>query len=143
MEQLNRLLGQIRARRHKAKDMLSDEAYRQILQRLAGVASSTQIRAIAKARAVLGEFDRLQIAPPAGKRQQLTPMQKKLWSCWQQLADAGLINERSMQGLQGWIKAQYHVDHIQFMTWPQEHNAIERLKRWLARGEDKKEADHG
>jgi hypothetical protein len=143
MEQLNRLLTQIRTRRHKAKDTLSEEAYREILQRTAGVASSTQIRTIAKAKAVLAEFDRLQIAPPAGQRRQLTPMQKKLWSCWQQLADAGRINDRSMGGLQGWIKAQYSVDDIQFLTWPQEHNAIERLKRWLARGEDKKETEHG
>lgn len=143
MEQLNRLLTQIRARRHKAKDTLSDEAYRQILQRTAGVTSSTEIRAIGKAKAVLAEFDRLHIAPPAGKRRQLTAIQKKMWSCWQQLADVGLIAERSLQGLQGWIKAQYRVDDIQFMTWPQESNAIERLKRWLARGEDKKETDHG
>lgn len=138
MDQLNRLLTQIRARRHKAKATLSDESYRQILQRAAGVASSTEIRAAGKAKAVLAEFDRLHIAPPAGQRRQLTAIQKKMWSCWQQLADAGLIVDRSMRGLRGWIKASYGVSDLQFLTWAQEANAIERMKRWLARGEDDK-----
>lgn len=136
MEALNRLLTQIRARRHKAKATLSEEAYRQILQRTAGVASSTEIRALGKAKAVLAEFDRLHIAVPAGKRRQLTAIQKKMWSCWQQLADAGMIVDRSMRGLRAWIKTSYGADDLQFLTWPQEANAIERMKRWLARGDD-------
>jgi len=143
MEQLNRLLTQIRARRHKAKATLSDESYRQILQRTAGVASSTEIRAIGKAKAVLAEFDRLHIAPPAGKRRQLTAIQRKMWSCWQQLADAGLVVDRSMPALRAWIEAQYGVSDLQFLTWPQECNAIERMKRWRLRGEDEvKEMQH-
>lgn len=146
MEHLKRLLIQIRARRHKAQATLSEEAYRQILHRAAGVASSTEIRTLGKARAVLAEFDRLTIAPPARQRRQLTPIQKKLWSCWQQLADAGLIDNRSMRGLNGWIRSSFGVDDLQFMTWPQEADSIERMKRWLARGSDTDEkpgAAHG
>lgn len=50
----------IRATRHKAgPGFLCDESYRDILQRAAGVSSSTEIRTLAQADAVLNEFRRL------------------------------------------------------------------------------------
>jgi len=133
MEQLKRLLTQIRARRHKAAGTLDDDSYRAILQRTAGVASSTEIRAIGKAKAVLAEFDRLHIGQPAG-RQPLPAMQRKMWSLWQQLADAGLVDNRKMPGLLAWVRRQTGVDQLAWLTWPQERACVESLKRWLSRG---------
>lgn len=135
MEQLKRLLTQIRARRHKAQATLSEEAYRQILQRAAGVASSTEIRTLGKARAVLAEFDRLAIAPPAGQRRQFTAVQKKMWALWQTLADQGKVNNRSLSGLLGWVAGQTdnHVQRLEWLTPAQEHTLIESLKQWVDR----------
>lgn len=130
-------LRQIRAIRHTAAT-LDDGAYREILMRCAGVTSSTQIRSVAKAEAVLDEFRRLGIGTPPPHKA-LTPQQNKIWSLWQSLADKGLVRDRSMLGLLAWIKRQTGVDALSFMTWPQEHQVTESLKRWLARG---KEDDH-
>lgn len=126
-------LRQLRAIRHKAGEQLDDDAYRDILQRCAGVGSSTQIRSVAKAEAVLDEFRRLGIGTPP-PRKPLTPQQKKIWALWQQLADKGLVRDRRMAGLVAWVKRQAGVDALSFLTWPQEHQVIESLKRWLARG---------
>lgn len=130
-------LRQLRAIRHTANE-LDDESYREMLMRCAGVTSSTQIRSVAKAEAVLDEFRRLGIGTPA-PRKALTPQQKKIWSLWQSLADKGLVRDRTMRGLLAWIKRQTGVDALSFMSWPQEHQVTESLKRWLARG---KEDDH-
>lgn len=126
-------LRQLRAIRHKAGERLDDDSYREILQRCAGVGSSTQIRSVAKAEAVLDEFRRLGIGTPP-PRKPLSPQQKKIWSLWQQLADKGLVRDRRMAGLMAWVKRQVGVDALSFMTWPQEHQVTESLKRWLARG---------
>ena len=124
----------LRAIRHKAGEQLDDAAYRAILQRCAGVDSSTKIRSVAKAEAVLDEFRRLGIgAPPA--RPPLTPMQKKMWALWQQLADAGRVDNRKMAGLLGFVKRQTGVEVLAWLTWPQEYQVVESLKRWLSRGE--------
>lgn len=131
-------LRQLRAIRHKAGEQLDDASYRDILQRCAGVGSSTQIRSVAKAEAVLDEFRRLGIGTPP-PRKPLTPQQKKIWSLWQQLADKGLVRDRRMAGLMAWVKRQTGVDALSFMTWPQEHQVTESLKRWLARGNDEGE----
>lgn len=127
-------LRQLRAIRHTANE-LDDESYREMLMRCAGVTSSTQIRSVAKAEAVLDEFRRLGIGTPA-PRKALTPQQKKIWSLWQSLADKGLVRDRTMRGLLAWIKRQTGVDALSFMSWPQEHQVTESLKRWLARGEE-------
>lgn len=132
MDALQARLRQLRAIRHKAGAQLDDAAYRDILRRCAGVASSTQIRSLAKAQAVLDEFRRLGIgAPPP--RKPLSPQQKKIWALWQQLADAGLVRNRQMSGLLGFVKRQTGVDALDFLTWPQEHMVTEALKDWLLR----------
>jgi len=125
-------LRQIRAIRHTAGAQLDDADYRALLQRCAGVASSTQITSLARANAVLAEFRRLGIGNTA-PRKALSPQQKKIWSLWQQLADAGLVRDRSMRGLVAWVKRQTGVDALDFMAWAQEYQVTEALKRWLLR----------
>lgn len=127
-------LRQIRAIRHTAGAQLDDAAWRALLQRCAGVASSTQITSLARANAVLAEFRRLGIGA-ATARPKLTAMQRKMWSLWQQLADAGRVDNRKMAGLLGYVKRQTGVEALAWLTWPQEYQVVESLKRWLARGE--------
>lgn len=128
-------LRQIRAIRHTAGEQLDDAMYRGILQRCAGVTSSTEIRTLVKAKAILAEFDRLGIGRQSG-RPALTAMQRKMWSLWQQLADAGLVTDRKMPGLVAWVNRQTGVAQLRWLTWPQEHSCVEALKRWLARKEE-------
>lgn len=125
----------IRAIRHKAGERLDDAAYRAILQRCAGVASSTQIKSLAKADAVLDEFRRLGIGTPP-PRNPLSRQQKLMWSLWQQLADAGLVRERRMSGLLAWVKRQTGVEALSWLNGAQESQVIESLKRWKARGDE-------
>ncbi len=136
------LLKQIRAIRHTAGANLEDDAYRAILKRCANVSSSTEIKRAADAKAVLDEFARLGVGQPA--RRPLSPMQKMMWSLWQQLADRGAVKNRKMDGLLAYIERQTGVEakgSLAWMTWPQEHSVVESLKSWLARVQ--KEAEHG
>lgn len=132
---LQTLLRQIRAIRHTAGDQLDEAAYREILSRCAGVSSSTEIRTTGKAKTILAEFERLGIGRQSG-RPALTAMQRKMWSFWQQLADAGLVTDRKMPGLLSWVKRQTGVEQLRWLTWPQEHQCVESLKRWLLRKEE-------
>lgn len=67
------------------------------------------------------------------RRSALTPPQRKMWSLWQQLADAGLVTERRMPALLAYVKRQTHVDRLEWLTGPQEQLVIESLRQWLAR----------
>ncbi len=97
-------------------------------------------------RASLGEmnlqevtqvFEHLNKLAPA-KRQALTPVQKKMWSLWQQLADAGLVEDRKMPALLAYITRQSSIEAQGALNWmnaAQEKSVVEALKRWLARRE--------
>lgn len=69
-------------------------------------------------------------------RTPLTPPQRKMWSLWQQLADAGLVQERKMPALRAFVQRQTQVDRLEWLTPPQEQLVIESLRRWLARKAD-------
>ena len=111
---------------------MDDDAYRALLKRVAGVASSADLMTQEKADAVLDEMKRL--GAPA--RRPLTGSQKKIWSLWQQLADAGRVRDRRMPALLSWVKRQAHVDALAFLSCAQEYAVIEALKAWLERKED-------
>jgi len=111
---------------------MDDADYRALLKRAAGVTSSADLMTQEKADAVLDEMKRL--GAPAHRP--LTGPQKKMWSLWQQLADAGRVRDRRMSALLAWVKRQAHVDALAFLTSAQEYAAIEALKAWLERKED-------
>lgn len=67
-DQLKRRIIAIRTRRNQAADVLDDVTYRDILQRTADVTSTTQIKRLSQADAVLREFDRLGLGQPAKRR---------------------------------------------------------------------------
>lgn len=139
---LQTLLRQIRAIRHTAGEQLADDDYRAILQRCAGVASSTEIRSIGEAKAVLAEFERLGIGRSLA-RPKLSALQRKMWSLWQQLADAGLVDNRKMPALMAWVKKQTGIDQLRWLTFAQENTCVESLKQWLARGIAPEDKHHG
>ena len=138
-------LKKLRAIRYGHKAEIDDAAYRALLMRTAGVTSSTAITRLDQADAVIAEFRRRGIGKPSRPRPVLTPTQKKIWSLWQQLADAGYVHDRSMRGLAAWVKRQTRVDALQFLTAPQEDAVIEALKQWVSRcrGELRSPAEGG
>jgi hypothetical protein len=57
-----------------------------------------------------------------------------------QLADAGLVEERSMRAINAWARRHTQVDSIAFLNAHQQSLVIESLKRWLARKTEPAEA---
>jgi hypothetical protein len=76
-------------------------------------------------------------------RTPLTPHQKKMFSLWQQLADAGLVRERGMPALRKYITRQTQVQRMEWLNSHQEVTVIESLKRWLSRGAEVGSAEVG
>lgn len=70
----------------------------------------------------------------SARRAPLTPSQRKVWSLWQELADAGLVRDRGMPALAAYVKRQTGVDRLEWLAGRQEELVIESLKRWLVRG---------
>lgn len=66
----------------------------------------------------------------------LTPSQRLMWSLWMQLADAGLVHERSMVALESFARKREEVDKLQWLNDYQQEHVIEMLKQWLKRGEE-------
>lgn len=69
---------------------------------------------------------------PAG-RAPLSPMQGKIWSLWQELADAGRIKERRMPGLDAWVHRQTGVHKMLWLNPQQQDQVVDHLKQWLKR----------
>lgn len=61
----------------------------------------------------------------------LSPVQRKMWSLWQQLADAGLVANRRMPALAAFATRQTGVARLEWLTTRQEDLVVESLKRWL------------
>ena len=69
---------------------------------------------------------------PRPVAQPLTPVQRKMWSLWQQLADAGLVANRRMPALLAFVKRQTKVERLEWLNGQQEDLVVESLKRWIA-----------
>jgi phage gp16-like protein len=126
------------ARIHIAKkDLnLSDDEYRDLMKTICGVSSSAELDMGGRAR-FLDHLNRIKRSLPAKKRvhAKLTPKQGKVFSLWQQLADAGLVRDRKFPALEAWLKAKIGVDKLIWLNNDQLAQAIESLKRWLDRRE--------
>lgn len=66
---------------------------------------------------------------------------RKLWSLWQQLADAGLVTDRTAIALSSWCQRQTAglggrggVERVEWLNKAQLHSCTEAAKLWLARG---------
>lgn len=131
---------------------MDEDAYRDLMAGLYGKRSSTELSDRERG-AFVAHLQRLadQQAPAAGRtprtggpagqpRKPLTPRQGKMFSLWQQLADAGLVQDRRMQALDAWIVGRewlgQQVANKAWLDARREDQVIESLKRWLRRGMD-------
>lgn len=127
----------------KAELGLGDDEYRDLLQTVcAGVRSSgsldftgrkrflAHLRACLKARG-LDTPHKAAAAHSRGVRAPLTPVQRKMWALWMQLADAGLVHQRTMAALASFAHRQTGVDRLEWLNGRQEDLVVESLKKWL------------
>lgn len=127
----------------KARLRLDEDAYRDLIASLfGGRRSSTALTDAERARFVL-HLQRLadrDTPRPNVRRRPLTPRQGKMFSLWQQLADANLVQDRRMAALDAWIKRRewlgQKVDDKTWLDARREDQVIEALKRWLKRKEE-------
>lgn len=61
----------------------------------------------------------------------LSPAQRKMWALWMQLADAKLVQERTMAALAAWATRQTGVQRLEWLNEPQEALVLASLRRWL------------
>lgn len=130
------------AKIHVAKKALGwdDSAYRDILWAVCQVKSSADLDQAGRSRflAHLGKCGWVDTKKPAGGsarpvRKALTGPQKKMWSLWQQLADADLVENRKMPALMAYVERQTSVARLEWLNSAQEDLVIESLKKWLKR----------
>lgn len=114
----------------------TEDEYRDLLGAMFdGRRSSTALTPQERARFVAHLEALHRASAPQPKRPPLTPRQRKMFSLWQQLCDAGLARERGMQALQTWVQHQTKVESWVWLNSHQEDTVIESLKRWLKRAD--------
>ena len=64
-------------------------------------------------------------------------MDSKIRALWLDLHAKKFVRDGSESALAAWIKREFKCEALQWLTQEQQGAAIERLKRWLARGADK------
>lgn len=127
----------------KAKLRLDEDEYRDVMATVcAGVRSSADLdfamrkrfrahleACVARQGGVAGSRN------PGAKRAPLTPSQRKMWALWMQLADAGLVQQRTMAALTAYAKRQTGVERLEWLNRWQDTAVIESLKAFLERRE--------
>lgn len=129
---------------------MDEDAYRDLIGSLFnGARSSTALDDAQRQRFVLhlqglmrqlGNFAGADARPQRLPLPSLPPRQRKMFSVWQQLADAGLVKDRRMAALDAWITRRTwpggRVDNKAWLGGKGEDQVIEALKAWLRRGHD-------
>ena len=125
---------------HMAKAALGwdDDMYRDIMFTVCRVRSSAAMDFTGRKRFLehLRKCQQQMGIMPRGefKPQPWSPPLRALWSRWQQLADAGLVHERSRDALQAWVMRQTGVDRLEWLSTHQLDAVLASAKLWLARG---------
>ncbi|MBE2242450.1 MAG: regulatory protein GemA [Burkholderiaceae bacterium] len=129
---------------------MDESAYRDLMASLFdGARSSTALDDAQRSRFVrhLQQLADGQPRTTLAQRKPLPPRQGKMFSLWQQLADAGLVRDRRMSALNAWIEGRtwlgQRVDSKEWLSSQREDQVIEALKRWLRRGKEEEKAADG
>ena len=127
---------------HVAKKALSwtDDTYRDVMFTVVRVRSAALLD-FAGRKTLMAHMQaclvQLGIAPTAtlgrANKAPWSARQRQVWSLWQQLADAKLVQSRDGNALAAWVKRQTGVDRVEFLTGPQLDLVIDSAKRWLSR----------
>jgi phage gp16-like protein len=129
---------------HIAKAALgwSDDEYRDIMATVCGGVRSSGNLDMAGRKRFLAHLQACQRAngrtaakpAPRPPEADLTPQQAKIWALWQQLADAGLVRDRSRGALNSYCRRICQVDQWIWLQPLQQDLVIDTLRKWLDRG---------
>ena len=112
---------------------MTEEAYRAMLQRLTGIATTADMNAPQR-RQVLAEFRRFGWS--AKRKSGSNPQTDKIRALWYELADAGAVSDRSAASLGAYCKRMSGVQPPGWLDGAQESRVIETMKSWLTRVEE-------
>lgn len=118
---------------------LDDDAYRDLMATVCGGVRSAALLDVSGRRRFIDHLRRClgkPQAPQAGRQiaRPLEPKEKLLWALWMQLADAGLVQTRTMQALSAYAHRQTGVSRVEWLTGAQADLVAESMKQWLKRG---------
>lgn len=123
-----------------------DDLKRMVKLELTGKNSLTAMTVIEK-QSVLDHYKDLGFVVQTKAKQKLTGQAAKLFSIWQQMADSKFIRYRSYKALEKWAiencKGENHgtpITKLEWFTTSMLHNAVEQLKGWQKREQDKADA---
>lgn len=117
---------------------MDEDTYRQMLQGLTGK-SSTKGMDIPQLNRVLESMKQkgFRIKPARKVKSALPldnhPQSKKIRALWLEMADNGIVRDRSEQALTRWVKRETGVDRLQWLDAAQASSVIEKLKQWQHR----------
>lgn len=133
------------AKIHIAKKQLGldDGAYRDMLRQVAGVDSAGKLDAAGRSR-VLAHLRKLGFEPLTDQHQGRTldrhPKMRMARGLWIELADMGVVRDRSEGALQRFVRRMTKVDHSRWCSPAQLDVVIEALKDWRERELSKRQA---
>lgn len=112
----------------------TEEEYRDLLWTVCQARSSAELDFAGRKR-FLDHMRACGFKGPAPKAQRapLSPMQAKIWSLWQELADEGRVKERRMPAIDAFCKRYTGVDKMLWLNYQQEEQVVNHLKQWLKR----------
>jgi len=123
----------------KSQLQLDDDLYRANLKELTGKSSCSNMT-IPDLVKVLEHMKKSGFKVSAKKKAKLTGAHAKLFSLWQEMADAGFVKDRSYTALEKWAKANCKstnngvpVTKLEWFTKGMFYQAIEQLKKWQKR----------
>ncbi|HDJ1975263.1 TPA: regulatory protein GemA [Salmonella enterica subsp. enterica] len=117
---------------------MDEDTYRQMLQGLTGKASTkgmdtTQLNRVLESMKKKGFRIK-----PAGKAKSGLPLDnhpqsKKIRALWLEMADAGIVRDRSEKALSLWVQRETEISALRWLNNEQASHVIEKLKKWQRR----------
>lgn len=131
-----RLIQLIHIARHDLQ--MDEDTYRQMLQGLTGKASTKELD-ISQLNRVLTSMKKkgFRIRPArktgTGVPPDDHPQSRKIRALWLEMADAGIIRDRSERALALWVQRETGISALRWLSNEQASSVIEKLKKWQRR----------
>lgn len=122
----------------KGKLRLDDDTYRQLLSTVTGKTSARDMT-VPQLNNVLDAMKKCGFKIQPAKKTDSTrpfddsPQSKKIRALWLEMADMGMVRDRTEMALAGWVKRETGVDSLQWLDSEQASSLIEKLKKWQYR----------
>ncbi|WP_038907920.1 gp16 family protein [Dickeya oryzae] len=117
---------------------LDDDTYRQLLANTTGK-NSTRDMAVPQLVVVLEAMKRrgFKVKPTkktvTGRKLDDAPQSRKIRSLWLEMADKGIVRDRSEAAMAAFVRRETGIDGLQWLNSEQASHVIEKLKKWQHR----------